>query len=265
RADTPEQLLDEVYVPARQGTLRTEIRAAVRSRELVPVPLQPELDAVLREVAAGRPVLVMQNLLFDWFPQWHFAVVVGYDLEAGHVILRSGRERRRITPLATFERTWQRSGRWAQVIVPPDELPATAEPLRWLQVVNELEQTGNRTAAMTGYRTATQRWPGTIEAWLARGNAAYAADDPDAARDAFTEAVLRAPRRSAGWNNLAYALAATGCGTAARAAARCAVALSPDDPGPKDTLEEIGSMTVTGYGDRCELPACPVDTSGAQD
>jgi hypothetical protein len=36
----------------------------------------------LREVAAGNPVLVLQNLSFAWAPVWHYAVVMGYDADA---------------------------------------------------------------------------------------------------------------------------------------------------------------------------------------
>lgn len=254
---TAEGLVDEVYVPERRGTLRTEIRAAVRARGLVPYPLQPRLHHLLTELAAGRPVLVMQNLGLDWLPQWHYAVAVGYDLEAREIVLRSGTIRRRVTALATFERTWLRSGRWAQVLVPPDEPPATAEPLRWLQAVHELEQSNDVSTALRGYRAATERWPDSVEAWMARGNAAYATGNMQEARAAFTHAVELAPERPEGWNNLAYALAKTGDAPAALRAAQRAVALAPDDPGPRDTLKEIKSMTgATGPG-QCAILACP--------
>lgn len=254
---TPETLVDEVYVPERRGTLRTEMRAAARARGLVPYPLRPELNDLLQELASGRPVLVMQNLGLDWLPQWHFAVAVGHDLDRREIILRSGTSRRRVTALATFERTWLRAERWAQVVVPPDEPPATAEPLRWLQAVHELEQSDDVATALEGYRAATERWPGSIEAWMARGNAAYATDAMDEARHAFTRVIELDPDRAEGWNNLAYALAATHCANAAREAAYCAISLAPDDPEPRDTLHEIRSMAgTTGLG-QCEIPACP--------
>ncbi|WVM93376.1 hypothetical protein ULG90_05290 [Halopseudomonas pachastrellae] len=48
-----------------------------------------ELDAILRELDDGNAVLVMQNLAFDWYPQWHYAAV-GYDLNTRELILHSG-------------------------------------------------------------------------------------------------------------------------------------------------------------------------------
>jgi hypothetical protein len=58
----PEQLVSQVYVPGRQGTLQTELLVSARRHGLPAYVLQPEVAAVLREVAAGHPVLVFQNL-----------------------------------------------------------------------------------------------------------------------------------------------------------------------------------------------------------
>ncbi|MFN2339214.1 MAG: PA2778 family cysteine peptidase, partial [Gammaproteobacteria bacterium] len=121
----PEALVPEVYVPARQGSLQAEMLAAARARGLVAYPLRPELDAILREVAAGRPVLVLQNLGLAWLPYWHYAVIVGYDLARGEIVLRSGLHERHVNGFARFERTWHRAGRWAFVVTAPDQLPTT--------------------------------------------------------------------------------------------------------------------------------------------
>jgi tetratricopeptide (TPR) repeat protein len=258
-ASTPSDLVDEVYVPARQGTLRSEIRAATRARALVPYPLAPELTDLLREIASGRPVLVMQNLGLDWFPRWHYAVAVGYDLDDEELILRSGTTRRRVTAFSAFERTWARADRWAQVVVPPDEPPETATAVDWLKAVRELESTGQAHAARVGYRAATRRWPDQTAAWMALGNAAYAADEPVAARDAFLEAIRTAPPGAAGWNNLAYALAATGDRGGAIEAARCATRLSPDARGPRDTLRDIRGNTDNIPPAEIDLPECPAE------
>ncbi|MEF8833238.1 MAG: PA2778 family cysteine peptidase [Halofilum sp. (in: g-proteobacteria)] len=256
RASAPSDLVDEVYVPTRKGTLRSEMRAAARARGLVPYPLAPQLTDLLREIASGRPVLVMQNLGLDWFPRWHYAVAVGYDLAEEKLILRSGTTRRRITAFSAFERTWARGDRWAQVVVPPDEPPATATPLEWLRAVRELETTGRLEAARQGFGAATDRWPRETAAWMARGNAAFADDDPGGARDAFLEAIELAPRGAAGWNNLAYALAATGDQANAIAAARCATRLAPEAKGPRDTLREIEAGNQNDPESSADLPEC---------
>ena len=115
---SPEQLASQVYLPEREGSLQIEMAAAARAHGMLVYPLKPLLRDLLAEVSAGNPVLVLQNNGFDWLPQWHYAVVTGYDLSGNKIILRSGETRRYIISFNTFETTWQRSGHWALVILP---------------------------------------------------------------------------------------------------------------------------------------------------
>lgn len=103
---SPDELVDQVYLPGRQGSLQVEMVAAARAHDLLVYPLEPRLEALLTEVAAGNPVLVLQNLAFDRWPQWHFAVVVGYDLTSQTLVLRSGTTRRWTGTFGQFERSW---------------------------------------------------------------------------------------------------------------------------------------------------------------
>ncbi|MDH5737835.1 MAG: PA2778 family cysteine peptidase, partial [Gammaproteobacteria bacterium] len=86
----PDKLTDRVYLPARRGSLQVEMIATARSFGLLTYPLKPDLYQVLKEVDAGNPVLVFQNLSLPFWPQWHYAVVAGYDLPQRELILRSG-------------------------------------------------------------------------------------------------------------------------------------------------------------------------------
>lgn len=252
----PEQLVAEVYVPERRGSLQAEMRAAARARGLVAYRLQPELPDVLAEVAAGHPVLVFQNLGLGFAPRWHYAVVIGYDLAAQELVLRSGTIERHVNEFARFERTWARGGRWAFVAVPPESLPATAEPLRWLRAVNELEQTGVLDAAQAGYRSAIERWPDAHIGYLGLANAHFAAGDFGAAEAALRDLLQRQPDRHEAWNNLAHVLAARQCGRQARTAAACAVALAPDAPVYQRTARTMGA--AGGAGADCRpAPPCP--------
>ena len=62
-AVVPEQLVGQVYVPGRQGSFQTELLVSARRHGLPAYVLEPSVAAVLREVAAGHPVLVFQNLV----------------------------------------------------------------------------------------------------------------------------------------------------------------------------------------------------------
>lgn len=255
---TPEQLVDAVYVPAKQGSLQVEMIAAARSYERIVYPLAPELDDLLAEVAGGNPVLVLQNLGLDWLPRWHYAVVVGYDLARGNMILRSGTYQRWVTPLSVFERTWQRSHHWAIVIVPPGRIPVTAQPLTYLQSASDLETTGHAQAAHQAYQAATQRWPQYELGWMSLGNASYARGEYQVAIAAFRQAITLNDMQAAAWNNLAYTLKAAQCPAAAARAAQCAAAIAPDHPEYQQSLEEIGTLSVdSNTQNGCMVIDCP--------
>src|SRR5207248_928581 len=113
KAIEPEVLRPQVYLPDRHGSLQIEMLAATRRNGFVAIELAPSLPDLLAEIAAGNPVVVLQNLALDWYPAWHYAVAIGYDLKARRITLRSGTERRLQMPLDTFEHTWRRSGYWA--------------------------------------------------------------------------------------------------------------------------------------------------------
>ena len=255
RAVIPEQLVDAVYVPALQGSLPEEISATARRYGMLAYPLQASLADLLSEIAHGNPVLVFQNLGTGWLPKWHFAVVIGYDLQEHEIILRSGTTRRWRTTLGTFERTWSRGGYWALVILPAGRIPATAETGRYLQAARDLETTGQEVAARSAWQAATRRWPQQPRAWLAFGNSLYQAGDFSTSEMAFREAVTLAPGNPQGWNNLAYALLQNGCPRVARQAAACASGLAPQEQNYRDTVKEINGLAG---GD--DQPGCmPVD------
>ncbi len=76
----PEDIVPMIYIPGLKGALQIEMVAATRRFGLLPVALDGKLKSLLREVEAGNPVLVLQNLELDSYSFWHYAVVVGYDL-----------------------------------------------------------------------------------------------------------------------------------------------------------------------------------------
>ena len=59
---TPEELVPQVYLPERKGSLQVEMLAAARRHGLVSYQLAPRFEDLLRELAAGNPVIVLQNL-----------------------------------------------------------------------------------------------------------------------------------------------------------------------------------------------------------
>lgn len=222
---TPEALKPQVYVPQREGSLQPEMLAAARRNGAVAMRIPPGLDALLTELAAGHPVLVLQNLGLSWMPLWHYAVVIGYDLEQDEIILRSGTTERLAVPLSTFDRTWERRSRWGMVTLPPGRLPATAGETAVVDALLAFEKTGDAARARKAYASALQRWPHNLALQLGLGNTAYAAGDRGAAAAAFRQAAQEHPENAPAFINLATVLLELGDVKQARQAAEHAIAL----------------------------------------
>jgi tetratricopeptide (TPR) repeat protein len=203
----PEDLRPQVFLPDRQGSLQVEMLAAARRNGLVAIELKPKLSDLLAEITAGNPPVVLQNLALDWYPAWHYAVAVGYDLSSQRIVLRSGTERRLEMPLSTFERTWQRSGYWAMLALPPGRIPATATATDYLGALIKFEKAASPEAAQAAYARALERWPDHFTALMGLGNTSYRAGDFDGAERAFRRATLVQPQSAAAHNNLAQTLA----------------------------------------------------------
>ncbi|MEA3274038.1 MAG: PA2778 family cysteine peptidase [Pseudomonadota bacterium] len=237
REVTPTQLAKQVYLPAREGSLQLELVAAARRQGLIPYAIDPDLRSLTAELAAGRPVLVLQNLGFDAFPVWHYAVVFGYDPLADTLSLRSGTERRKLMRASRFVSTWERSEFWGLVVLHPGEFPAEVDPDRYLGAVAAMEATGQLAAAATAYGAALERWPGDPVALLGFGNSQYGLGRLEQAKAAYQELLKQHPGHVVGYNNLAQLLADLGDYGQAEAKIDIGLALSRNDPRLRETLK----------------------------
>jgi tetratricopeptide (TPR) repeat protein len=237
----PEQIAKMIYVPGLRGSLQIEVEAAVRQFEMLPVQLDGKLESLLRELAAGNPIFVLQNLALDSFPVWHYEVVVGYDLDAGDMILRSGVHERVLRTFALFEKTWQRADYWALAIVPVDKVPASVGADAYLDAVVGMEQVGRNESANQAYATAVDHWPDNFLAHTGLGNSAYAMGEFAAAEQAYRAALMIDPQKAEVWNNLAYVLAQSGEPEASMAAISRALELDPDNQNFKDSYNELAN------------------------
>lgn len=251
----PAQLSPQVFIPGRKGSLQIELIAATRRHGRVPYVLKPEIGAIFREIEAGTPVLLLQNLGVSWLPVWHYAVVVGLDVSADEVILRSGVDERRRMSFRHFRSSWERGGRWAMVTMPPERVPVTAEPLRWLDAVLAFENLGKPDVAMAAYKAAARQWPTSPLVWQVLGNAYHASADHRAAHAAFLRATELAPSAAA-FNNLAQTQLDLGCG--AQAAATLELArLLPANEAVQQALQQTAAA-VAAAGSEDAAVDCPV-------
>jgi tetratricopeptide (TPR) repeat protein len=198
------------------------------------------MEDLMRELAAGTPVVVLANLSFRFKPVWHYAVVVGYDLDKREFILRSGGKARDEWRFSFLEFFWKDSNYWSMLALPPGRLPATAREAEFANAVAALEQAGKPREARESYRALLGRWPDNLVGLIGLGNTEYALKDPAAAERAFRRAAEAHPQSAAALNNLAYVLGESGRLAEAEQAARSAVALGGElQPEAQKTLDGI--------------------------
>jgi hypothetical protein len=228
----PEALVGQVFLPGRQGSLQIEMLAGARRRGAVATVIPASTQALFAEIAAGHPVVVLQNLGLAWAPSWHYAVAVGYDVEAATVLLRSGPMKRQEMSLRTFMHTWNRSDRWAFVVTQPDRLPVTADEAETVKALVAFERNAPAAASAQAYRTGLVRWPRQPTLAMGLGNALHASGDKAGAEAVFRQ-VAETHQLPAAYNNLARVLFERGNVAQARSAVERGLAIA----GPlRDTL-----------------------------
>ena len=244
----PSELTPEVFTPGLKGSLQSALIGAARRHGRIAYPLTGS-EALLAEISAGHPVIVLVNLGLSWYPKWHYAVVIGFDQERDEVILHSGLTANEHLKSGVFLNTWRRGEYWGLLVLPPNRLPDTVEEGAWLDAVAGLEKTGHWREAATGYATAQKRWPQSFAASMGLGNSRYSLHDLAGAAKAFRRATLLEPKNGMAFNNLAQVLADQGKRKEALATAQRAVELG----GPllenfRQTLEEIRKKPVAKNG-----------------
>jgi hypothetical protein len=205
---TPDELVPQVYLPARKGSLQVEMMAAARRHGLVSYQLAPRFEDLLREIAAGTPVIVLQNLALG--EGWHYAVAMGYDYPEGKLVLRSGETEREVMNFVAHETFWKRSGYWAMVAMPPGRIPATADEARWLAAIAALERAGGAEPARRAYAAFLERWPANVGAAIGLANTLHAAGQLAEAERVLRDAERRDPASAIVLNNLAQTISDQG-------------------------------------------------------
>ncbi|MFN2329811.1 MAG: PA2778 family cysteine peptidase [Chromatocurvus sp.] len=205
-------MVSSVYLPGLQGSLQPEIIAAARRSGRIPYPIPAEPSAIGAELAAGHPVLVLQNLGLATLPRWHYAVVVGYDPDDGAFILRSGTERSRREGVQRFMSSWKRAGYWGLVVLKPGQLPASqpsAAPV--VRAFADAEPFLQHDAVLATWERLLARWPEDSDVIFGSANALQRGGDSESAAALFRMLLQRHPDHLAARNNFADLLLGQGC------------------------------------------------------
>ena len=172
-APTYDDVVDRIYIPDLEGSLQVELMAATRSFGRIPFRLPGELQPVLSEVEAGRPVLILQNLGIPGRPAWHYAVVIGYDRERAEILMRSGTEPQQKTPTRRWMRQWDWASRWAIVVLEPGELPVNPHRPAVLRALSDFDDHAPAEQRLRAWQAVAEQWPEEPLARLGTGNARH--------------------------------------------------------------------------------------------
>lgn len=215
-----------IYLPRAKGVLQAEIKAYIRQQGLMAYQPTASLHQLFKTLHQGRPVLVMQNLGLSLSPQWHYAVVVGYDLDKRLVYLNSGEIAQYALSMSTFERTWRRAQFWSVIALKEDTqlrqfpLPATNDATGYFQALSDLDELRLLKRPIQHYQVFVNHWPAHHEAWFYLGNHLYKDKRYSQAMRAFHRAwALDSQARYL--NNLVHVAAELDCSETLDAARQC--------------------------------------------
>lgn len=222
---TVEEIAPQVYTPKMKGSFQTDMITTARRQGLLAIQITG-LQSLLTEIENDHPVIVFENLALTWLPQWHYAIVFGYDLNKETVLMHSGPEKNKIWDIRKFERSWKLADYWGLVVLPPDELSATASELEHSRAAAGLEQVGHREEAAIAYRTILSKWPTSLSALVGMGGWEYEQNRYPKSVEYLKRATSAHPDAAAAWHNLAIAESAARMKRDAKKSAEKALALA---------------------------------------
>lgn len=244
----PAAIAPQTFIPDLQGSLQIEMVAATRQLGLLAYTERGSMRQLLSLVADNMPVIVLQNNSVSWWPQWHYAVVIGYDLDSAELILHTG-----VTPnyrldFATFERTWQRGQHWLLLMLPPEKTSAQLDPFLYTKAAQDLlSMQQHRVAAgisagvdagVHALQSASRQWPDYWLPYFLLGNY-YSDQQPEQALRWFAEGLNAGRQQIAYLNNYALLLSAQGCHAHATTLLNAALRIAPADPNLLDSQQQI--------------------------
>ena len=253
----PNELAKDVFIPGRKGSFQAEMKAAVRKRGMLAYELTPELVYLLAEVSVGHPVIILQNKAIKYYPIWHYAVVIGYDLDRKKIYLHTGVNKNYAVSMSIFEHTWKRAKRWGLVVLPADTLPNDRNQINVLQAAVDLEEVGQIQAANLSYQAISKRWPDSFVATMGAANTHLTLGNADEATAYYLRARKLKPQRADIYNNLAYSLLAQSCYQSSLSSIQCALTLDPSNAEFLDSQREITQSPNKSTLESCPKISCP--------
>lgn len=164
-----DEIAKQVYTPGMEGSFQADMISAGRRQGFLTIPIEG-MNSLLSEIHAGHPVIVFENLALSWLPQWHYALVYGYDLSKPEVYMHSGPEKDKVWDMRKLERSWKLADYWGLILLPPGELSASADELAHVSAAAAFEDLKMPKEARLSYLAILKKWPQSLGALIGMGN-----------------------------------------------------------------------------------------------
>ncbi|WP_334048343.1 PA2778 family cysteine peptidase [Alteromonas gracilis] len=179
---SPEDIAPKLFIPNKEGSLQLEMISATRQFGFLPYTERGTLSSIMSLVKDDIPVIVFQNLSIQLIPQWHYAVVIGFDSDKGTVTLHTGVTPNHEMSLELFERTWGRGNYWYLAPVPPGVTSSEMTPFTYVSAAYDMLKVGDKEQALAFLETATNQWPDYWLSYFLVANHYLSTDDDEAVR-----------------------------------------------------------------------------------
>ncbi|WP_414829953.1 PA2778 family cysteine peptidase [Alteromonas sp. H39] len=252
-----EDIAPKIFIPEREGSLQLEMVSATRQYGFLPYAERGTLTQLFRLVDDDIPVIVFQNLSIELLPQWHYAVVIGYDLPAGTVTLHTGVTPDHTMSFELFEKTWARGNYWYMAPLPPEKASPALDAFTYTSAAYDMLNVGRTDAALAFLASATRQWPDQWLAYFLLANH-YLESKPKQAIAWFDKGYHVGQYQAAYMNNFAHVLANQGCDKQASKVLELALSRFPQDPALHKTQQAIAERTGAAQK-HCEIQ--PVESS----
>ena len=251
----PDQLATEVWTPGVRGSFAHDMVSSTRRNGLIPLRTPNDLPELLKLTADGHASIHLLNLAFNRLPQWHYAVLVGYDLERQEVLLRSGRVKERWMSFYHFERSRRLAGHWGIFTANPDNIPVLS---RWQPLYQELINLQEVAVPIysSALDTAINTYPSPWAFHYLAGNDAFVRNEFQLSAEHLVTAASMNAGHPLIWNNLAYAFNRMDCPADSYKALACAQSLAPDNQQVLNSVKELG-LNAQSSPACMSVPECP--------
>jgi tetratricopeptide (TPR) repeat protein len=252
---SPDDIAPATFTPGLAGTLQIEMAAATRQLGMVAYEQHATMNQLLSLIADDIPVIVLQNNSISWLPQWHYAVVVGYDIASKEVILHTGVTEAHSLNFSTFERTWRRADYWMLAMLPPSKSSEQLDPFIYTKACQDLVNINQTDVGIAALVTATRQWPEYWLPYFLLGNYYFSAA-PLTAGHWFEQGLAAAWQQVPYLNNYAVLLSQLGCHQKATLLISRALQLAPADNTLLDSQQQIiTALQLSGS----QSARCPIE------